>query len=852
MSNPDTPLKIALGGPSSMTACKTETLAWADFVARMSSVKRDRVTCAEYQSLPPDDHKRQLKAAAGWWVGGVVEGNERKGDNVSIRYVLNFDLDKHESLPGVFESLFRDGKTGTPLDAYEYFWHTTRSHTPEAPRVRIILPLARPVPVALFTAVSVIAATMLCQSETNISGVDEVSFRPAQLMFFSAANADGEFSCGLNAGTLIDADLLTADWGDKPLPATGIVKKRVDRKQDPTEKTGVVGDFCRAYDIHEAIAEFIPDIYQPTEQDDRYTYANGTNLNGLQVHEDGLFATTFHGSDPLAAYPSANAFDMVRVHKFGHLDGKMGRDVDPSTLPSWKAMVKLMREDTRVLDAKKSETLRAFTDIGAEDVAPAVEGAEAEKKAKPEFTYIPGSGKLEATANNLQEILKFSGAVGEVFAYNERLEKVCVTEFCALLDAALPDDCRVYPRVIQDHDYANLMGWLSAPPNGRKKGYGVSFGIQLVYSMVGARARERRFNDVVDEIDKTPWDGVPRLDQFFTRYLGLEESAYHTEVSRVFFEGAALRTLSREAVQLDVVPILIGAQECGKSTFVGVLNPKGVKKSVLEGDLSDTKRVVENLSGAFVTELAELASLSRTDVNALKSFITEQSATFRKAFGREAAEYIRRFVLIGTSNTREFMRDETGNRRFAPLVIPDGHLIDWPAARDEVPQVWAEAFHRVRNGLNGPTIIVGAEARAEARARQDVAGEFGSDEMGMLAELAADVLATLDRRVTVAEARDETPDDALLATLPDGALVVRSCVRVHDIARMAFGMRVDATAKAAQTAKIARLMGWASVKRKVRGAQAKYRARPGVDLYPNSVWCLPPVDPDDPLAEWGL
>ena len=116
----------------------------------------------------------------------------------------------------------------------------------------------------------------------------------------------------------------------------GIRKRDADRQGDPLEKKGVVGIFCRTYSITEAIAKFLPDVYTPTAKEDRYTYAAGSTAAGLVVYDGDVFAYSNHSTDP-AGGQLCNAFDLVRLHKFGHLDDghedKSGKDA-----PSYKAM----------------------------------------------------------------------------------------------------------------------------------------------------------------------------------------------------------------------------------------------------------------------------------------------------------------------------------------------------------------------------------------------------------------------------------------------------------------------------------------------------------------------------------
>ena len=81
----------------------------------------------------------------------------------------------------------------------------------------------------------------------------------------------------------------------------------------------MIGAFCRCYDVHKAIEELIPEVYTKCAGSDRYTYINGSTAAGLVVYEDGKFAYSNHATDPVSGI-LCNAFDLVRIHKFGDLD----------------------------------------------------------------------------------------------------------------------------------------------------------------------------------------------------------------------------------------------------------------------------------------------------------------------------------------------------------------------------------------------------------------------------------------------------------------------------------------------------------------------------------------------------
>ena len=116
------------------------------------------------------------------------------------------------------------------------------------------------------------------------------------------------------------------------------------------------------------------------------------------------------------------------------------------------------------------------------------------------------------------------------------------------------------------------------------------------------------------------------------------------------------------------------------------------------------KEALEQIQGAWIIEMAELAGLKKAEVEAIKHFISKQEDTFRPAYARTAETYYRQCVFIGTTNTKDFLRDPSGNRRFMPVDVHDVKVVDNKRLLkflddDEiVDQIWAEALHLYNNG----------------------------------------------------------------------------------------------------------------------------------------------------------
>lgn len=306
-------LNIAYGNSCMAKKWSNKTITFGELCGRLENTIRTTETVEEYQKM-----KRAEREAAkdkGGFVGGQLKGGRRKRENVVSRSMLTMDVDKGEK--GFIESY-------EMLASYTSVLYTTHGHTPEAPRFRIIIPLTRDVTPDEYQAIARYFA-----AEWGIDQFDECSYRPHQLMYWPTTPSNGEYVCEKVEGEWLDPDVflsLHPNWQDCSLLPTSSreseVKENSGKKmEDPEAKGGVVGLFCRAYPIREAIDTFLSNVYEPSANiPGRYSYIPADSSAGVQIFEE-KFAHSFHASDP-ACGRSLNSFDLVRVHKFGDEDEK--------------------------------------------------------------------------------------------------------------------------------------------------------------------------------------------------------------------------------------------------------------------------------------------------------------------------------------------------------------------------------------------------------------------------------------------------------------------------------------------------------------------------------------------------
>lgn len=667
-------LTIATGRSRKEMNWKNREMLWSELVDKLSSTIRTYETYEEYKKLSKSK-KDEIKDVGGF-VGGTLKEGRRKADNVVWRQIVTLDADfvKGDLWAGV-ETMF----------GYGCVMYSTHSHSPKAPRLRLVIPLKRAVTSDEYGAVSRRIA-----ADLGIDFFDDTTYEPHRLMYWPSTSSDGEFIFKVLDEEWIDPDEILAryeDWRDSSYwPESSRTKedrKRLaERQGDPKEKPGVVGAFCRTYSVVDVIEKFLSDIYSPCENPNRYTYIPGSSAGGLVIYENGDFAYSHHGTDPISG-KLCNAFDLVRLHKFGELDEEAKEGTPVNKLPSYLSMQKLAREDLEVKKTIASERMTsASEDFNEEDWQVNLE--------------INNKGELKNTLTNIILILRHDPQLNSIF-YNELREGVDV-------EGDVP--WKRLKSGWNKTDEASLAGYIDLNYNLYAPG--------KLKEAVLKVAVERSRHPVKEYLLNLPkWDGVKRVDTLLVKYLGAEDNIYTREATRKTLVAAVARTMN-PGIKFDTVLVLNGPQGIGKSTLFSKLGGKFFSDSLSISDMRD-KTAAEKLQGYWILEIGELAGIRKIDEETLKSFLSRQDDKFRASYGYSVEDHPRQCIIVGTTNQEAgFLRDITGGRRFWPVKTPgDTKLKPWDI--DDVDQVWSEVMEYYHQG---ESLILSNKAEEFANAAQ--------------------------------------------------------------------------------------------------------------------------------------
>jgi len=227
-----------------------------------------------------------------------------------------------------------------------------------------------------------------------------------------------------------------------------------------------------------------------------------------------------------------------------------------------------------------------------------------------------------------------------------------------------------------------------------------------ITAAISVVAAENFINPPLEYFDSIVWDGVRRLDKWLTRYLGAEgDGEYLSAVGSAWIIAGVARVY-KPGCKADNMLVLEGDQGSMKSTALSVLADVGTGDdresyfcdTLTFADISGSKKMdaIDVLHGKLIVEFAELASLGKKEVEDVKSWITRQVDEGRKAYGHFSEKYPRQFILAGTTNETQWLKDQTGNRRFWPVKCG---AIDIDALIADKEQLWAEAVYQYKRGM---------------------------------------------------------------------------------------------------------------------------------------------------------
>ena len=657
-------LSIALGQNRFAKQWKNRSMTWRELLERFENPTRTQESFKEYKAMTKA--KQGDVKDVGGFVAGVLSGGRRSVETVRLRSVLTLDLDNlKESAQSFWDGL-------TMFHGYEAAVYSTHSHSPRAPRLRLVIPLSRDVSPDEYEATGRMIA-----DELGMESFDQTTFQPHRLMYWPSHARDADYIYLHQEGPWLNPDDVLAryeNWTDtSQWPGLDQFQERllghVQKQEDPLEKKGIIGAYCRTHSITELLEGPLKDTYSPSSEG-RYTYTHGSTEGGVVVYED-KWVFSHHATDPISG-KLVNAFDLMRIHKFGELDRDAKEETPVNRLPSFIKMEEFAQEDK---DVKLLYIKELDDDI--------TDGLDFEGDDEVWVLQLDmQKNKILSTVKNCRLILENEKDLKGCYQYDAFRGRAVVVK-------KLPWQSGIH-RDWNDTDDAGFREFL-------ERKYNIT-GAQKIFDGIALAFENNKVHPVREYLETLTWDGKSRIETIFIDYFGAEDTPYVRAVAKIHLTAAVARVI-RPGTKYDNMLVLIGSQGIGKSTFIRILcSPAWFNDSI---DRIAGKETFELLQGSWHVELGELNATKKAEKEAVKQFLSKTEDIYRAPYGRRTQRYPRQCVFWGTGNETEFLRDETGDRRYFPVKCevtePTKNVFsDLDKERD---QLWAEAVHLYKEGL---------------------------------------------------------------------------------------------------------------------------------------------------------
>lgn len=709
-------LSIATGKNRKTKTWRNVRISWDKLVERLSETVRTPETFKEYCSYGKD-RQADIKDRGGF-VGGYLTEGKRHPANVKFRQVLTLDIDFAET------DFWDDFQLFHSCAAV---LHSTHKHSPDSPRYRLIIPLSRQCDREEYEALGRKLADGF-----DINTFDPTTFQPERLMYWPTSSVDAPYVFRHQKGKPLDVDAVLAEYTDhtdisewpRPESESDIIRTGLKRQGDPCDKPGLIGAFNRAYPISRAIAEFkLP--YEATDFDDRYTYTEGSTAAGALVYDDQFFYS-HHSTDPLHGV-LCNAFDLVRLSRFGFEDKEDGAK-DITKRKSYILMTDMV--------AGINEVIRqvARRRLPEEDFADSYND---EWLGNLDVNHKTGAYKN--TIPNFYIIFSNDPNLAGRFRTNLFTRR-------STIRLPLPWDEGTKERHFTDEDKSALFHYLENT-YGLYHATKADNALKMVF-------QANAFHPIREYLATLEWDGIKRVDRLLIDYMGADDTEFVRLATRKTLVAAVAR-VTVPGIKFDYILTQVGKEGIKKSRIFDLLAKEWFSDSFagVEG-----QKAVEALQGSWIIEVGEMDGFRKSEMTAVKHFITKRVDRFRVAYGEYTDDFPRQCVFVANTNEKNPLKENNGNRRIWPVDVTGLGFKDV----EEMPidQIWAEAKTYYEHG---EPLYFDADMEEEAREAQKAHTEV-DDRTGVVHEFLKlklpsnwDGMSLYDRRAYIHNRDEFTP-----------------------------------------------------------------------------------------------
>ena len=649
-------MKIAIGSNETSNAITHKDVTWQQIVKKYTT------------------HKVTAKKGGEYVIGGGYSGNIRREEFLVGRSLLVIDIDSYDG--GIDDLAFDLSMLPFGFVAYSSYRHTS-----EKPRIRVIAQLARTVSPDEYR---ILSREVCAQMLVPIEAIDKCTFVPNQAMFAPQHPDGGEFWTMTQDGCAVSVPESIAAPVRRESDDFGLMVAA-----QPLELTDVEIDAYLA-------------AYPATETD----YTSWTEMGMALAHQ---FSCGMLGLDKWVKWSALDPerFDEPAMRRkwtsFGGSSNPVTfstiifrlkeKGVIVSTSATWLEQIAKC-EDKHSLEQLIQTKIARDKSIGTVDLAE-LEGAVKLRFAEFGITLRADPLRKLFKPKQLRAFPDIGG--GELpLETMDNLRVVCDNNDVVIRYNMIKKDDEILIKDAQwsiDNSKNASITWL------RSACHKVEMRTTNLKNFVTLLADANQYNPVVSWVTSREWDGVSRIDDLYGTIVENRElctKELKETVVRRWMIGAIAAAFSPMGVMIRGVLVFQGEQYTGKTRWIEALAPKELDliktgRSLVVHDKDSVKQILSS----WISELGELdATFKKSDIAALKAFITSDLDELRRPYAAAESQYARRTVFAASVNDSKFLQDDTGNSRF--MVIPivslnHGHTLD-------MQQVWAEIYEMWKAG----------------------------------------------------------------------------------------------------------------------------------------------------------
>ena len=649
-------MKIAIGSNETSNVITHKDVTWQQIVKKYTT------------------HKVTAKKGGEYVIGGEYRGNIRREEFLVGRSLLVIDIDSYDG--GIDDLAFDLSMLPFGFVAYSSYRHTS-----EKPRIRVIAQLARTVSPDEYR---ILSREVCAQMLVPIEAIDKCTFVPNQAMFAPQHPDGGEFWTMTQDGCAVSVPESIAAPVRRESDDFGLMVAA-----QPLELTDVEIDAYLA-------------AYPATETD----YTSWTEMGMALAHQ---FSCGMLGLDKWVKWSALDPerFDEPAMRRkwtsFGGSSNPVTfstiifrlkeKGVIVSTSATWLEQIAKC-EDKHSLEQLIQTKIARDKSIGTVDLAE-LEGAVKLRFAEFGITLRADPLRKLFKPKQLRAFPDIGG--GELpLETMDNLRVVCDNNDVVIRYNMIKKDDEILIKDAQwsiDNSKNASITWL------RSACHKVEMRTTNLKNFVTLLADANQYNPVVSWVTSREWDGVSRIDDLYGTIVENRElctKELKETVVRRWMIGAIAAAFSPMGAMVRGVLVFQGEQYTGKTRWIEALAPKELDliktgRSLVVHDKDSVKQILSS----WISELGELdATFKKSDIAALKAFITSDMDELRRPYAAAESQYARRTVFAASVNDSKFLQDDTGNSRF--MVIPivslnHGHTLD-------MQQVWAEIYEMWKAG----------------------------------------------------------------------------------------------------------------------------------------------------------